>query len=173
MKRLLLPLGGLALVCSGFGAGIAVSATAADDADRAAPVVVTREPLAEVAAPPGAPHRTLGLSKVVVMPGARLASHHHPGARLVVRPPEQRGYVAEGTLTYTVESGRARLMKGPGDDATLVRTIDPGETVKVRPGRWLVEEQGEVHHARNAGTTPIVIYIATLLRTGAPAAIAD
>lgn len=165
MKRLLLPLGGLALACSGFGAGIAVSATAADDADRAAPVVVTREPLAEVTAPPGAPHRTLGLSKVVVMPGARLAAHHHPGAQL--------GYVAEGTLTYTVESGQARLMKGPGDDATLVRTIDPGETVKVRPGRWLVEEQGEVHHARNAGTTPIVIYIATLLRTGAPAAIAD
>ena len=67
----LLPLGGLALVCSGFGAGIAVSATAADDP---APVVVTRDPLAEVTAPPGAPHRTLGLSKVVVTPGARLAS---------------------------------------------------------------------------------------------------
>lgn len=161
-KRLLLPVGGLALVCSGFGAGIAVSATAADDP---APVVVTREPLAEVAAPSGAPHRTLGLSKVVVMPGAKLASHHHPGAQL--------GYVAEGTLTYTVESGQAQLMKGPGDDPTLVRTIDPGETVKVRPGRWLVEEQDEVHHARNAGTTPIVIYIATLLRTGEPAAIPD
>ncbi len=158
----LLPLGGLALVCSGFGAGIAVSATAADDP---APVVVTRDPLAEVTAPPGAPHRTLGLSKVVVTPGARLASHHHPGVQL--------GYVAEGTLTYTVESGRARLMKGPGDDATVVRTIGPGESVKVRPGRWLVEDQGEVHHARNAGTTPIVIYIATLLRAGAPAAIAD
>ncbi len=161
-KRLLLPVGGLALVCSGFGAGIAVSATAADDP---APVVVTREPLAEVTAPPGAPHRTLGLSKVVVMPGARLASHHHPG--------DQLGYVAEGTLTYTVESGRARLMKGPGDDATLVRTIRSGETVRVRPGHWLVEDQDEVHHARNAGTTPIVIYIATLLRTGEPAAIPD
>ncbi|WP_296601644.1 cupin domain-containing protein [Nocardioides sp.] len=161
-NRLLLPVGGLALVCSGFGAGIAVSATAADEP---APVVVTREPLAEVTAPPGAPHRTLGLSKVVVMPGAKLASHHHPGAQL--------GYVAEGTLTYTVESGQARLMKGPGDDPTLVRTIEPGETAKVRPGRWLVEEQDAVHHARNAGTTPIVIYIATLLRTGEPAAISD
>ncbi len=166
MKRLVLPLGGLALVGAGFGAGIATSATAADDCvDGAAPVVVTRDPLAEVAAPPGAPHRTLGLSKVVVMPGARLASHHHPGAQL--------GYVAEGTLTYTVESGRAQLMKGSGDDPTLVRTIDPGETVRVRPGRWLVEEQDEVHHARNAGSTPIVIYVATLLRTGEPAAIPD
>lgn len=162
MNRLLLPVGGLALVCSGFGAGIAVSATAADEP---APVVVTRQALAEVASPPGAPHRTLGLSKVVVMPGAKLASHHHPGAQL--------GYVAEGTLTYTVESGQAKLMKGSGDDPTLVRTIDPGETVKVRPGRWLDEQQDEVHHARNAGTTPIVIYIATLLRTGEPAAIPD
>ncbi len=164
-KRLLLPAGGLALICAGFGAGLAVSATAADDAGRAAPVVVTRDPLAEVAAPPGAPHRTLGLSKVVVMPGAKLGSHHHPGAQL--------GYVAEGTLTYTVESGRAQLMKGPGDDPTVVRTLHAGDTAKVRPGRWLVEEQGEVHHARNAGTTPIVIYIATLLRTGRPATIAD
>ena len=62
---------------------------------------------------------------------------------------------------------------GPGDDATLVRKIKPGQTVRVKPGQWLVEEQGEVHHARNAGTVPIVIYIATLLRTGEPAAIPD
>ena len=33
------------------------------------------------------------------MPGAELPSHHHPGAQL--------GYVAEGVLTYTVESGSA------------------------------------------------------------------
>ena len=99
------------------------------------------------------------------MPGAELPSHHHPGAQL--------GYVAEGVLTYTVESGSAQLMTGPGDDATLVRKIKPGQTVRVKPGQWLVEEQGEVHHARNAGTVPIVIYIATLLRTGEPAAIPD
>jgi len=152
---------GLSLLASGVGLGVAVSAGAADDP----PVVVTRQSLAEVAAPPGAPKRTLGLSKVVVMPGAVLASHHHPGAQL--------GYVAEGVLTYTVESGSARLMTGPGDDATLVRKIDPGTTVRVKPGQWLVEEQDEVHHARNAGSVPIVIYIATLLRTGDPAAIPD
>jgi quercetin dioxygenase-like cupin family protein len=162
MLRLLLPLAGLSLVASGFGAGIAVSATAADDP---APVTVTRQSLAEVASPPGAAHRTLGLSRVVVMPGAELASHHHPGAQL--------GYVAEGTLTYTVESGHARLMKGPGDDAEVVRVVGPGQTVKVRAGRWLSEEQGEVHHARNAGTAPIVLYVATLFRTGRPAAIPD
>ncbi len=112
MKRLLVPLAGLALIGSGFGAGIAVSAASADDP---APVVVTRQSLSEVAAPPGAPKRTLGLSKVTVMPGAQLASHHHPGAQL--------GYIAEGTLTYTVESGTATVMKGSGDDPTVVKRL--------------------------------------------------
>lgn len=164
MKRLLLPVAALALIASGFGAGIAVSAGAADD-PAPAPVTVSRQSLAEAPAPAGSPKRTLGLSKVVVMPGAQLASHHHPGTQL--------GYVAEGVLTYTVETGRARLMSGPGDDATVVKVIKPGQTVQVRPGRWLLEEQGEVHHARNAGTTPITLYVATLFRTGAPAAISD
>jgi quercetin dioxygenase-like cupin family protein len=162
MNRLLVPIAGLAMIASGFGAGLAVSSAAADDP---APVTVTRQSLAEVEAPTGAPKRTLGLSRVVVMPGAVLASHHHPGSQL--------GYVAEGVLTYTVETGRATLLRGPGDDPTVIRRINPGQTVKVRPGQWLREEQGEVHHARNAGTVPIVIYLATLLKTGRPAAIPD
>lgn len=166
MKRLLLPVASLSLVAAGFGAGIAVSATAADDAaTKADPITVTRDPLAEAPGPSGAPKRTLGLSRVVVMPGAELASHHHPGTQL--------GYVDEGVLTYTVESGHAQLMKGRGDDPKLIKSIGPGETVHVKPGQWLIEEQGEVHHARNAGDVPIVIYISTLLRTGAPAAIPD
>ncbi|WP_028642758.1 cupin domain-containing protein [Nocardioides sp. URHA0020] len=162
MKRLLLPVAGLGLLASGFGAGIAVSATAADEP---APVVVNRQPLAEVKAPAGAPHRTLGLSKVVVMPGAELASHHHPGAQL--------GYIAEGALTYTVETGTATVLKGPGDKPKVVKRLRAGDTYRVRAGLWLRETQGEVHHARNAGTVPIVIYLATLFKTGQPAAISD
>ena len=73
------------------------------------------------------------------MPGAELASHHHPGSQL--------GYVAEGVLTYTVETGKAKLMKGPGDDPKLVKTIKPGDTVKVRPGQWLAR-------SRARSTTP-------------------
>jgi hypothetical protein len=45
--------------------------------------------------------------------------------------------------------------------------------VRVKPGQWLVEEQDMVHHARNGGTLPVVIYLATLLRTGEPAAIPE
>lgn len=162
MKRLLVPVAGLVLIGSGFGAGIAVSSASADDP---APVTVTRQSLAEVTAPPGAPKRTLGLSKVVVMPGSKLASHHHPGAQL--------GYIAEGALTYTVESGSAVVLSGPGDDAKVVKRLEPGQTYRVKAGQWLREEQGEVHHARNAGTVPIVIYLATLFKTGKPAAISD
>jgi quercetin dioxygenase-like cupin family protein len=166
MKRLLLPVAGLALIASGFGAGIAVTATADEAAPKAAePLSVTRQSLAEVPGPTGSPKRTLGLSRVVVMPGAVLASHHHPGSQL--------GYVAEGVLTYTVETGQAKLMKGPGDAPTVIKVIKPGDTVKVRPGQWLSEEQGEIHHARNRGEIPIVIYLSTLLKTGEPAAIPD
>ena len=169
MKRLLLPVASLSLVAAGFGAGVAVSATAADDTTAkgaaAEPVTVSRVPLAEAPGPSGAPKRTLGLARVVVMPGAELASHYHPGTQL--------GYVDEGVLTYTVETGHAQLMKGPGDKPTLVKRIGPGETVHVKPGQWLVEEQGAVHHARNRGDVPVLIYISSLGRTGAPAAIPD
>ncbi len=151
---------GLSLLVSGVGIGVAVSAGAARD-----PVVVTRQSLAEDEALPGAPERTLGLSKVVVMPGARLAPHHHPG--------DQIAYIAEGVLTYTVEDGRARLMSGPGDDPTLVRKLTDGDTANLKPGQWIAEDQDMVHHARNKGSVPVVIYLATLLRTGEPAAIPD
>ena len=151
---------GLSLLVSGVGIGVAVSADAADE-----PVVVTRQSLAEDEAPPGAPKRTLGLSKVVVMPGAVLAAHHHPG--------DQIAYIAEGVLTYTVEDGLATVMSGPGDDGTVVRKLTDGDTARLTPGRWLVEEQDMVHHARNAGDVPVVIYLSTLLRTGEPAAIPE
>ena len=65
--------------------------------DPAEPVVVDPPVAGRGRGAARAPKRTLGLSKVVVMPGAVLASHHHPGAQL--------GYVAEGVLTYTVETG--------------------------------------------------------------------
>jgi quercetin dioxygenase-like cupin family protein len=151
---------GLSLLASGVGIGVAVSAGAAED-----PVVVTRQSLAEVKSPPGAAKRTLGLSKVVVMPGATLAAHHHPG--------DQIAYIAEGVLTYTVEDGRARVMNGPGEDGTLVRKLTDGQTARLTPGRWIIEDQDMRHHARNRGTVPVVIYLATLLRTGEPAAIPD
>jgi quercetin dioxygenase-like cupin family protein len=127
------------------------------------PVTVTRESLAAAGHPRGADHRTLGLSRVTVMPGTELALHHHPGTQI--------GYVASGVLTYTVEQGRARLMKGSGDDPTLVRVIHAGQTARVHQGQWLIEQPTDHHHAKNAGTAPVVIYLATLFKDGEPASL--
>jgi quercetin dioxygenase-like cupin family protein len=124
------------------------------------PVTVSREPLASAGQPRGAEHRTLGLSRVTVMPGSTLALHHHPGTQI--------GYVERGVLTYTVEQGHARLMAGTGDDPRQVRVIRAGETARVHPGQWLIEQPTDHHHAANKGTVPVVIYLATLLRDGEP-----
>lgn len=53
-------------------------------------------------------------------------------------------------------------MTGTGDDPTLVR---------VHLGQWLVEQPTDHHHARNRGTVPVVIYLATLFRDGRPASL--
>lgn len=127
------------------------------------PVTVTREALASAGHPQGAVHRTLGLSRVTVMPGTTLALHHHPGTQI--------GYVDRGVLTYTVDQGRARLMAGTGDKPRLVRVIRAGETAKVRPGQWLVEQTTDHHHAVNKGSVPVVIYLSTLFKDGEPASI--
>jgi mannose-6-phosphate isomerase-like protein (cupin superfamily) len=128
-----------------------------------APVTVTRESLATAGHPRGAEHRTLGLSRVTIMPGTTLALHHHPGTQI--------GYIEHGVLTYTVEEGRARVMTDSGDDPTLVRVIKAGHTARVRPGQWLIEQPTDHHHARNNGTVPVVIYLATLFRDGEPASL--
>jgi len=156
-RVLLVPAAAVALLSSGAGIGWAVGSS------DPVPVVVVREPLAQADAPKGAADRTLGLSRVTVMPGAQLASHHHPGTQIA--------RVTNGTLTYSVETGSVKVLRGPSDDPTLVRRIDAGETGKVRTGQWIVEQPSEVHHAANRGTEPVVIYLATLFPTGAPASI--
>ncbi len=55
-------------------------------------------------------------------------------------------------------------------DPRKVRTIEAGQTAKLRPGQWLVEQPSDIHRAANNGGKPVVIYLATLLETGAPPA---
>lgn len=144
-------------------AGIQLSQALAAPQAPQSPVTVTREPLASAGHPRGADHRTLGLSRVTIMPGSKLALHHHPGTQI--------GYVERGVLTYPVEEGHARLMAGTGDDPRLVRVIHAGETARVHPGQWLVEQPTDHHHAAIKGTVPVVIYLATLLKDGEPASL--
>ena len=63
-------------------------------------------------------------------------------------------------------------MKGSGDDPVLVRVIRAGQTARVHPGEWLIEQPTDHHHARNNGRAPVVIYLATLFRDGAPPSLA-
>ncbi len=98
------------------------------------------------------------------MPGTTLALHHHPGTQI--------GYVDRGVLTYTVEKGRARLMAGTGDDPRLVRVIHAGQTAKVRPGHWLIEQPTRPPpRGEQRGSVPVVIYLSTLFKDGEPASI--
>lgn len=129
--------------------------------DTKAEPTAVRTAFAETDHVQGAPDRTMVLSKVVIQPGARLAVHHHLGTQI--------SRVSAGTLSYTVERGSAIVREGEsGVDERLVRKIATGQTARIRPGQWLVEQPSDIHRAANHGSTPVVVYLATLLETGAP-----
>jgi len=103
------------------------------------------------------------LSRVVVEPGAQLALHHHLGTQI--------SRIASGTLTYTVRQGSAELWEGDAEaDPRRVRVIAAGRTSRIKAGQWLVEQPSDIHEAANRGTVPVVIYLSTLLKSGAPPA---
>lgn len=129
---------------------------------KAAPTAV-RSALAQSSQVQGAPGRTMVVSRVVVPPGVKLATHHHLGTQI--------SHVAAGTLTYTVRRGSAVVREGESDqEPRLVRTIKAGQTARIAAGQWLVEQPSDIHEAANNGSAAVVIYLATLLKTGAPPA---
>jgi quercetin dioxygenase-like cupin family protein len=122
-----------------------------------------RNALAQTSHVEGAPDRTLVLSRVTVEPGAKLALHHHLGTQVA--------HIEAGTLTYTVKRGSVVVRKGESDlSPKTVRSIKAGQTATIRAGQWIVEQPSDIHQAANRGSTPVVIYLATLLETGAPPA---
>jgi len=131
-------------------------------AENGAPTAV-RSALAQTDKAQGAPGRTMVLSRVVVEPGAKLALHHHLGTQI--------SRIASGTLTYTVRKGSAVVREGDAErDPRTVRAIAAGQTARIKPGQWLVEQPSDIHEAANHGAEPVVIYLATLLKSGAPPA---
>ncbi len=119
-----------------------------------------RVAMAQTESVQGAPGRTMVLSKVTVPAGAKLAVHHHLGTQI--------SRVVSGTLSYTVREGKAELFEGESDEEPrLVRVITAGKTAQVQPGQWLVEQPSDIHQAANRGSSPVVIYLATLLKDGA------
>jgi quercetin dioxygenase-like cupin family protein len=119
----------------------------------------SRQAMAQTESVQGAPGRTMVLSKVTVPPGAKLAVHHHLGTQI--------SRVASGTLTYTVRQGKAELFEGESEEPRLVRVITANKTANIRAGQWLVEQPSDIHQAANRGSSPVVIYLATLLKDGA------
>jgi hypothetical protein len=51
-----------------------------------------------------------------------------------------------------------------------VRKVEAGHSITMRPGDWIIEQPSDHHSAANRTGKRIVIYQATLLRTGAPPA---
>ena len=154
--RLLIALGLLAAFAGGAGLTSALGET------KAAPTAI-RNALAETTHVQGAPHRTLVLSRVTVPPGAELALHHHLGSQVA--------HIQSGVLTYTVRSGSVVVRSGEADqEPKKVRTIAAGQTARLRAGQWIVEQPSDIHEAANRGGAPVTIYLATLLKTGAPPA---
>jgi mannose-6-phosphate isomerase-like protein (cupin superfamily) len=150
------------LVVLALATGIALGALlpAAFGKTEAAPTAI-RNALAQTSQVQGAPGRTMVLSRVVVEPGAKLTTHHHLGTQIA--------RVQSGVLTYTVRRGGAVVGRGESDQAPqIVRTIKAGETAGIRSGQWIVEQPSDIHEAANKGSRPVVLYLATLLKTGAP-----
>jgi quercetin dioxygenase-like cupin family protein len=151
-----LPLSALAVL------GVVAMAIILPTAFGAAPTVPapSRQAMAQTEHVQGAPGRTMVLSKVTVPAGAKLAVHHHLGTQI--------SRVTAGTLTYTVRRGKAELFEGESDEEPrLVRVITAGKTAQIHAGQWMVEQPSDIHQAVNRGSSPVVIYLATLLKDGA------
>ena len=92
-----------------------------------------------------------------------MALHHHLGTQI--------SRIAAGTLTYTVRKGSAVVSEGDAEKSPRrVRTIVAGQTARIKPGQWLVEQPSDIHEAANRGADPVVIYLSTLLKSGSPPA---
>jgi quercetin dioxygenase-like cupin family protein len=141
------------ILVAGGAIGFAVAGTTAPTAKRTA--------LARAVHPRGAPGRTLGLSRVVIPVGGKIPLHHHEGTQVA--------YVSSGTLTYHVKTGKVKIRRGDADDhPRVVGRITAGHTGKIHAGEWIVEQPTTHHRAANQGDKRIVIYLGTLLKTGAP-----
>jgi quercetin dioxygenase-like cupin family protein len=138
-------------------AASAYAATAGFELRARAPI--TRDVLAQASNPAGAPGRTLALSRVTIAPGQALDLHHHPGTQI--------SEVTRGTLTYWVKKGSVTVRRGE----RVVRKIRAGQHGQIPAGDWIAESPGTIHRGANLGTKPVVILIASLFKTGAPASI--
>jgi quercetin dioxygenase-like cupin family protein len=132
--------------------GIAVAAYAAKAKEP------TRRTVYATTEPQNAPGQTMNLQQVEIDPGAKLPEHFHAGTQIAT--------IKEGVLTYQVVSGSVLVVRSDGSTETL----SAPNTVKLRVGDSIVENEGLVHYGENAGQKLVVIEVAALLHTGEPLA---
>jgi quercetin dioxygenase-like cupin family protein len=150
--RLTLILAAIGLLAAGVVVGQVIAQSGGSSVKRVA--------LAQSNKVRGASGRTLALSRVTIPVGGSIPLHHHQGTQV--------SYIQAGVLSYTVKSGGVTVYSGPSDNASAVRKINAGQTGQIRAGQWIVEQPSTVHRAANKGDAKIVIYLATLLKKGAP-----
>lgn len=110
--------------------------------------------------PTGAPGQGLHLIRVVQEPGGHIDPHRHPGAQVF--------YVDQGTVGFSVYSGKVRLVRATDQPGAAGELVPEGTEVILQSGDWLYYEQDVVESARNAGDSQAVILIAALYYTGFP-----
>ncbi len=148
-------------------AGLSVAACGSSSSTSSTtPQAVTRGILAIVQNPPGAQGRSLILQKVVIPGNTPLAAHTHAGTQMAT--------IVSGTLQYTVLEHGSVDVVSPGTGAqqpTIIHTIMPHQTYNVTAGEAVIEPAGVAHSVRSVGSTPVVIYVASLFTNGAPLSI--
>jgi hypothetical protein len=133
-------------------AGAGVAAYAAKD----------KEPIRRIVygtvEPQNAPGQTMNLQQVEIDPGAKLPEHFHAGTQIAT--------IKKGVLTYQVVSGSVTVLRKGGTTDTL----SAPNTVTLRVGDTIVENEALVHYGANNGKKTVVIEVAALLHDGEPLA---
>ncbi len=150
----------------GTSAGASQTTSTPVTSPEAVTSVVFRETLA-IGFPPAADGQTLELVRYDIPANTTLAIHIHPGLQIA--------YVVSGELTYHVLTGTVEVRRAGDPDPTQpgpAELIEAGSTTVLMPGDSVAELPGAVHYGENLGDEPVILLAATLLETGAPAAIA-
>ena len=109
--------------------------------------------------PGTAPGQRLSLWHYTIPAGSQLSPHTHPGWQVA--------RIVSGTLSYTIVSGEATVLRGTGG----TETHKTGETFVLLAGDTIVENPDLQHFGANNGTVAVEIYASSLFVDGQPPAI--
>ena len=121
-----------------------------------------------IAIPDAARGQELSLLRLTLPPGGTIAPERHPETRVA--------WIVSGELAYSVIAGEVALDRygAVGSrSGTQTEIITAGLEVILRAGSSIVEGSDALHAARNIGTEPVVLLLATLSDAEQPRSVAD